>query len=964
MAKNKVSIKFSADTTEFERGVKHVQKRIKNVGKSIEEFGKTTAFLTGPFIAFGAAAMKGAHEAQQAMATIRAGTGATGKALKDLESSFRTLWKNGPEGAGKVATALADLNTRLGLTGETLERTGRAVLDTSRMLGTDTARTIESLSNVLHTFNVGTEDSAQLLNDLFVTVQSSGVSFEALTKTLQRSGGALRSFGLDAQQSMDLVGQLSKAGLDAEQVKTAFTQAQNYINGNTDGVKDLHGLIEKLKTSTDAYTLARKAFGAEAGGAFLNVVQNNAVALDTLGQSLKDASNELNNAAKETLTTKERLLMLKNAVLSGLYPAGQAILDLADRTLPRLAGAFGSLSPAVQKCITYVGLFGAAVSPVTFLVGKFVSGLSGTVGTVLKTAKALRDTGARAWNFYRDAVKDCTSVAQTAVTAFQVTIKGLLSFLAGPGGLVAVVGAAAVALGSVFVSSTKKAQEELDKLKQIAEETKNVLAGMSDTGVKAEIGRLEAQKAAIEAKYQEKLAANSAAKKAPRDAFDMVAGAEGWWETQRRRIEENMKAELAPIEAKLKAAREEEADRGHLKKIQAAKTDAELDALASYKGGAFSSDISARRAELKYKTQELEQPAVAQPVIAEYKLPKFTAASISYKETPEEKAWKEAQARREERSRYNWLVKYGEISGADATQHWAQGLRGQADFGGGAPAWGEETRELYESFISQFKGQLDSLNEALKAKREALKAAGPEAKNAQEAETAAVEEHNRAVQALAASFADIPGTQREAAAAMQHMTETTTQTQQAVDQLAEATKKWTQDLQNGIVDAIVEGKSLSDVLGNIGKEMEKAALKMILFGNGGTGGLFGGLFGALGNLFAQKDGGVWSGGVQLYAQGGVVSAPHLFAHAGGLGVMGEAGPEAILPLKRGKNGGLGVVVTGGGASGGVTVNVTVHNDGGGNMTDEQARAMSEGLRQTVDTAVAEALYRQQRGGRF
>ena len=158
----------------------------------------------------------------------------------------------------------------------------------------------------------------------------------------------------------------------------------------------------------------------------------------------------------------------------------------------------------------------------------------------------------------------------------------------------------------------------------------------------------------------------------------------------------------------------------------------------------------------------------------------------------------------------------------------------------------------------------------------------------------------------------------------------------------------------------MEGKSLSDVLGNIGKEMEKAALKMILFGNGGTGGLFGGLFGALGSLFAQKDGGVWSGGVQLYAQGGVVSAPHLFAHAGGLGVMGEAGPEAILPLKRGKNGALGVVVTGGGASGGVTVNVTVHNNGGGNMSETQAYEVTQGIKATVDMAVQEAMSKQQR----
>jgi len=59
----------------------------------------------------------------------------------------------------------------------------------------------------------------------------------------------------------------------------------------------------------------------------------------------------------------------------------------------------------------------------------------------------------------------------------------------------------------------------------------------------------------------------------------------------------------------------------------------------------------------------------------------------------------------------------------------------------------------------------------------------------------------------------------------------------------------------------------------------------------------------------QADGGAWSGGrqIQAYADGGVVGGPTMFPMSGGkTGLMGEAGPEAIMPLKRGKNGKLGV----------------------------------------------------------
>ena len=60
-----------------------------------------------------------------------------------------------------------------------------------------------------------------------------------------------------------------------------------------------------------------------------------------------------------------------------------------------------------------------------------------------------------------------------------------------------------------------------------------------------------------------------------------------------------------------------------------------------------------------------------------------------------------------------------------------------------------------------------------------------------------------------------------------------------------------------------------------------------------------------------------SNGVEFFAKGGIVNAPTMFKHSRGLGMAGEAGPEAIIPLKRGRGGELGVSAT----SANVTVNV-------------------------------------------
>lgn len=97
--------------------------------------------------------------------------------------------------------------------------------------------------------------------------------------------------------------------------------------------------------------------------------------------------------------------------------------------------------------------------------------------------------------------------------------------------------------------------------------------------------------------------------------------------------------------------------------------------------------------------------------------------------------------------------------------------------------------------------------------------------------------------------------------------------------------------------------------------------------------------------YPQAKGGGWSGGTQFFARGGaftnsIVSSPTAFGMSGGgRGVMGEAGPEAIVPLARAADGSLGVRLVGGAAnqsSGGVNVYVTINSDGSVNAETDQA----------------------------
>jgi lambda family phage tail tape measure protein len=122
---------------------------------------------------------------------------------------------------------------------------------------------------------------------------------------------------------------------------------------------------------------------------------------------------------------------------------------------------------------------------------------------------------------------------------------------------------------------------------------------------------------------------------------------------------------------------------------------------------------------------------------------------------------------------------------------------------------------------------------------------------------------------------------------------------------------------------VLDGLSLTDVLGGLAEKMVNtaysAAVNPVTNHFGGL--LADGLNGVVSGLMPFADGGTFSQGrVMPFAKGGIVSSPTTFPMRGGTGLMGEAGPEAIMPLARGPDGRLGVRGAGGGA---VTVNMNI-----------------------------------------
>ena len=180
------------------------------------------------------------------------------------------------------------------------------------------------------------------------------------------------------------------------------------------------------------------------------------------------------------------------------------------------------------------------------------------------------------------------------------------------------------------------------------------------------------------------------------------------------------------------------------------------------------------------------------------------------------------------------------------------------------------------------------------------------------------------------------------------------------DQAEQAVVNAFQGMEDALVKFVTTGKlNFSDlarsIIADLTRMLVRAAIVKPLFSflfpglaNGGV--VDGGeiVKNAKGNVFAKNK-------IVPYAYGGIVKRPTLFPMANGMGLMGEAGPEAIMPLKRGANGKLGVQSSG--SVGNIVVNVDAS---GSSVEGDEARGKELG--RLISVAVQSEIIDQKRPG--
>lgn len=330
-------------------------KGLKNATDELDKFSKaTTEKLSSTTKAMGAvgagilagAAAVGAGLYQigssfdEAFDAIRVGTGATGPALDQLKNDMKAVASAVPASFSDIGTAVADFNTRLGLTGQPLQLISEQALELSRITGTELAGNISSVSDVLQNFGVSTADQSNKFDLLFRASQASGVSVADLSSKMSTAGVVLRSVGLDFDQSAAFVATLGKAGVDVSDVMPALSKSLAVAaKDGKDAATVFNETFDAIKNApndVDAAGVALDVFGAKAGPKFAAMIREGKFSYQDFLTSMQGGSETILGAGADTQDFGEKLTLLKNRVFVALEPVATGVFNAIGDAMDRI----------------------------------------------------------------------------------------------------------------------------------------------------------------------------------------------------------------------------------------------------------------------------------------------------------------------------------------------------------------------------------------------------------------------------------------------------------------------------------------------------------------------------------------------------------------------------------------------------------------------------------------------------
>ena len=365
-------------------------KSFKDAGAKMQAVGQgMTKYVTGPIVAGAAASVAAFNEVKNGLNIVTQKTGATGAELKEMQDSARNLAKTIPTDFERAGTAIGEVNTRFGVTGKQLENLSGQYVKFAKVNGVDLNNSIDQTQKALSAFGKSAKDAPALLDSLTRAGQKSGASVDTLAAGLIQNASAFKQMGLNMDQSVALMAQVEKSGVNSETVMQCMRKALKNATKEgiplNDALAKLQKTIKEGKSDTDGLTEAYELFG-NSGDRMFNAIKNGSIDFNELTAAAEGSAGALNQVFEDTLTPAEQFQTTLNTVKDTGYEVGARLMEMLVPVLEKISVGmqkvsewWGTLSPETQDMIIKIGLVVAAIGPLLIVIGKITSGIGALI---------------------------------------------------------------------------------------------------------------------------------------------------------------------------------------------------------------------------------------------------------------------------------------------------------------------------------------------------------------------------------------------------------------------------------------------------------------------------------------------------------------------------------------------------------------------------------------------------------
>lgn len=376
--------------TAFKAQLDEMSNKFKTAGDAL------TKYVTLPLAALGSASAVAFNGVQDSLNIVTKLTGASGKDLEDMQNIVKDMATRVPADFDTIATAVGEVNTRFGLTGDQLDEVSEQFVKFAQLNGVDITQAIDTTQKAMSAFGLSAEDTGYVLDVLTKVGQNTGVSMDRLTQGLVTNSLAFQQMGLDINQSATLMGMLEKSGANMETVTNGLRKALK--NASEDG-KDVNTALIELQdalsggvSETEALNMAYELFGRN-GDQVYQAVKSGALDFTALANASTDATGALENTFDATVTPAMQFQTILNQLKLLGYEIANSVLPVIEPFIQKIADGIGAIAERwnalpqdTQQRIVAVGVALAAIGPALLLISKgltLVSTLISIVTTVV-----------------------------------------------------------------------------------------------------------------------------------------------------------------------------------------------------------------------------------------------------------------------------------------------------------------------------------------------------------------------------------------------------------------------------------------------------------------------------------------------------------------------------------------------------------------------------------------------------